>query len=78
MFYTVTCNPALDYLMRADIILGKTNRSAGETLRYGGKGINVAVMLSRLGQKATALGFAAGFTGCELVRLVEDSGVRRK
>ncbi|MBQ5840931.1 MAG: hexose kinase, partial [Clostridia bacterium] len=37
---------------------------------------NVAVMLSRLGQKATALGFAAGFTGCELVRLVEDSGVR--
>ena len=76
MFYTVTCNPALDYLMRADIILGKTNRSAGETLRYGGKGINVAVMLSRLGQKATALGFAAGFTGCELVRLVEDSGVR--
>lgn len=75
MFYTVTCNPALDYLMHADVTLGKTNRSAGESLRYGGKGINVAVVLSRLGCQATALGFAAGFTGRELRRLVEESGV---
>ena len=75
MFYTVTCNPALDYVMHADITMGKTNRSVGESLRYGGKGINVAVMLSRLGHQATALGFAAGFTGRELMRLVEDSGV---
>ena len=40
MIYTVTFNPAIDYVMRADsVVLGNTNRSRSEELYFGGKGI---------------------------------------
>lgn len=76
MIYTVTCNPALDYVLQVPRWQpGLTNRAVGEDLRYGGKGINVAVVLARLGVPVTALGFVAGFTGEELVRRVAAEGV---
>lgn len=67
MIYTVTFNPAVDYVMYADnLTAGRTNRSVREKIFFGGKGINVSVVLSRLGVCTTALGFTAGFTGAAL------------
>ncbi len=65
MIYTVTLNPAIDYVVRLNGALkpGGVNRSAEETCQFGGKGINVANVLRTLGLEVTALGFVAGFTG---------------
>lgn len=76
MIYTVTLNPALDYIMDAsDISFGATNRSSGESFTFGGKGINVSVVLSRLGIGSTALGFIGGFTGEKLVSELNEQGI---
>lgn len=69
MIYTVTFNPALDYVMEVNELQSKDiNRTQREHLYYGGKGINVSVILSRLGTDNKALGFLAGFSG----RQIED------
>lgn len=76
MIYTVTFNPAIDYVMRVgDITFGKTNRSMAEEIHFGGKGINVSAVLSNLGLRTTALGFTAGFTGEALEKAVGEMGV---
>lgn len=64
MVYTVTFNPAVDYIVRTkQLTPGATNRSESEEIFFGGKGINVSIVLSELGIKSKALGFVAGFTG---------------
>ena len=69
MIYTVTFNPALDYVVFLDDLkLGDVNRSTRESIFYGGKGINVSTILNTLGLETTALGFVAGFTG----KAIED------
>ena len=76
MIYTVTFNPALDYIVHTgEISLGGTNRSSSEELYIGGKGINVSLVLKELGIKSTALGFVAGFTGAEIKRRLEEKGI---
>ena len=73
MIYTLTLNPSLDYYARPDSFnIGKTNRTRDEYILPGGKGLNISVLLSRLGVPTTALGFVGGFTGEELVRLLEN------
>jgi len=77
MIYTVTFNPSLDYIVSVDDFrLGLTNRTSSELLLPGGKGINVSTVLMNLGIASTALGFVAGFTGDEVVRRLEEMGVR--
>ncbi len=77
MIYTITLNPSLDYTAEANNFnLGKTNRTKNEYYVVGGKGLNVSIMLSRLGMESTALGFAAGFTGKELEKQLELLGCR--
>ena len=69
MIYTVTFNPALDYVVFLDDLkLGDVNRSTRESIFYGGKGINVSTILNTLGLETTAFGFVAGFTG----KAIED------
>ena len=69
MIYTVTFNPALDYIVRLDsFAAGATNRVNYEHVLAGGKGINVSIVLGNMGIKSTALGFIAGFTGEEIKR----------
>ncbi|MBO6047325.1 MAG: 1-phosphofructokinase [Erysipelotrichaceae bacterium] len=73
MIYTVTFNPALDYVIAVDHFkIGLVNRVSEEHIVMGGKGINVAYILNQLGYEAKALGFVAGFTGEELVRGVRE------
>ena len=64
MIYTVTFNPALDYVVRMEQFqLGQVNRTTSEEIQFGGKGINVSVLLKNIGVQNCALGFVAGFTG---------------
>lgn len=77
MIYTVTFNPSLDYIVSVnDFQLGLTNRTDSELILPGGKGINVSTILMNLGIDSTAFGFAAGFTGEEIIREVEATGIR--
>ena len=76
MIYTLTLNPALDYIMQVkNLGFEDVNRSYFEDLHYGGKGINVSVVLTRLGVPTKALGFIAGFTGEQLEKMLEAEGV---
>lgn len=77
MVYTVTFNPSLDYIVSVDnFTLGMTNRTSSELMLPGGKGINVSIVLNNLGIENTALGFVAGFTGEEIVRMLKDDGIQ--
>ncbi len=77
MIYTVTLNPALDYVMELDNLkIGETNRSASNFITFGGKGLNVSAVLSGLGTPSIALGFSGGFIGREIIRRAEEAGVK--
>lgn len=76
MVYTVTFNPAIDYVVRVkEILVGATNHSESEEIYFGGKGINVSVVLKELGVDSKALGFTAGFTGEAIEKGLADLGV---
>lgn len=76
MVYTVTFNPAVDYIVHTkQLIAGATNRSDSEEIYFGGKGINVSIVLSELGVKSKALGFVAGFTGEAIENGVAEKGI---
>lgn len=75
MIYTVTFNPALDYIVRVEgMKAGQINRAAEEQILAGGKGINVSTVLNNLGYDNTALGFVAGFTGDMIEAMLEKAG----
>lgn len=76
MVYTVTFNPAVDYVVHLDeLTVGMTNRSKSEQMYIGGKGINVSKVLAELDIRSKALGFAAGFTGKAIEDGAEEMGV---
>lgn len=76
MVYTVTFNPAVDYIVHTkQLTPGATNRSDSEEIYFGGKGINVSIVLSELGMKSKALGFVAGFTGEAIEKGVTEKGI---
>lgn len=76
MIYTVTFNPAVDYVVHTDeISIGGVNRAKGEKIYFGGKGINVSMVLRELGVKSKALGFVAGFTGDAIEKGVAEKGI---
>lgn len=78
MIYTVTFNPAIDYVVRLDgpLEIGGVNRASGEDCVLGGKGINVSGVLTELGCENVALGFVAGETGAWLERGLAARGQR--
>lgn len=76
MIYTVTFNPAVDYVVHTnELKIGMTNRSSAEEIYFGGKGINVSLVLKELGLKSKALGFAAGFTGAAIESSLIERGI---
>lgn len=77
MIYTLTFNPSLDYILTVpEVRLGETNRAKSEQIFPGGKGINVSMILKKLGVESTALGFVAGFSGEELVRELKELHIK--
>lgn len=76
MIYTVTFNPAIDYVVRTgEMKIGATNRSNSEEIYFGGKGINVSMVLKELDMPSIALGFVAGFTGVAIEKGVQEAGI---
>ncbi|MBQ8133395.1 MAG: 1-phosphofructokinase [Clostridia bacterium] len=76
MIYTLTFNPSVDYVVRLETFReGITNRTKGEEYYFGGKGINVSMVLAELGIESTALGFIAGFTGDAIEKGLKESGI---
>lgn len=76
MVYTVTFNPAIDYVVHTgEMKLGATNRSQKEEMYFGGKGINVSIVLRELGIASKALGFTAGFTGEAIEKGLSEMGI---
>lgn len=77
MIYTVTFNPALDYILELDKLeIGKIQKSKTELILPGGKGINVSTVLTNLEIDNIALGYKAGFVGAELERLLRNMKVK--
>ena len=76
MIYTVTFNPAIDYVVGLnELNLGEVNRTDSEKMFFGGKGINVSIVLAELGIHSTALGFTAGFTGKAIEDGLSEMGI---
>ena len=77
MIYTVTFNPAIDYVVHpaGGLQLGAVNRNEAEQFQFGGKGINVSTVLRALGHESTALGFIAGATGDWLQNGLRDQAI---
>lgn len=77
MIYTVTFNPAIDYIAEVNNLKdNEINRAVSEKILAGGKGINVSIVLKNLEIESIALGFIAGFTGDEIKRRVEAFGIK--
>lgn len=78
MIYTVTFNPAIDYVVHLNGSLqpNAVNRTVSEEYQFGGKGINVSAVLTELGCETVALGFVAGETGAWLEKGLTAQGVR--
>ena len=75
MIYTVTFNPAIDYVIKVDnLTLGEINRTTREYIFCGGKGINVSHVLANLGMESVGLGFIAGFTGDVIEKGAKELG----
>ena len=77
MIYTVTFNPAIDYVIHVGggLRAGTINRTTAEDFQFGGKGINVSSVLKTLGLPSVALGFVAGFTGDALEQGLQRQGL---
>ncbi|MGO2082256.1 1-phosphofructokinase [Vagococcus sp.] len=64
MIYTVTLNPAVDYVVFvSNFQEDQLNKTEAEYQFPGGKGINVSRILKNLGTPSVNLGFIGGFTG---------------
>ncbi|MFE9887817.1 1-phosphofructokinase family hexose kinase [Streptomyces scopuliridis] len=75
MIVTVTLNAALDITYRTPALVPHTTHRVSDVVeRPGGKGLNVARVLSALGHETVVTGFAGGRTGDVLRELLGGSG----
>ncbi|MFF5895501.1 1-phosphofructokinase family hexose kinase [Streptomyces argenteolus] len=71
MILTVTLNTAVDLTYAVPALVPHSSHRVTEvTERPGGKGVNVARVLSALGHDTVVTGFAGGATGAQLRRLL--------
>src|SRR5437762_14205169 len=76
MIVTVTLNTAIDKTLSVpNFRLGRRHRSVEQTTMPGGKGVNVARVIKRLGQPVVATGFAGGPTGTRIVELLTEESI---
>jgi 1-phosphofructokinase family hexose kinase len=76
MIITVTLNAAIDKTLEVPSFTpGRRHRSVDQTTMPGGKGVNIARALKRLGQPVIATGFAGGATGSRIVGALDDESV---
>ena len=76
MIYTITTNPAIDYILRFDKFEdGGTIRANDDEKYPGGKGIMASKILKNLGEKSINLGFVGGFIGEYIANSIKDLGL---
>jgi 1-phosphofructokinase family hexose kinase len=76
MIITVTLNPALDKTLEVpNFTPGRRHRSLDQVTMPGGKGVNVARALKRLGQPVIATGLAGGATGTRIVDALNEEWI---
>ena len=76
MIYTITTNPAIDYILRFDKFEDGATIRASEDEKYpGGKGIMASKILHNLGEKPVNLGFVGGFIGEYIANSIRDLGL---
>ena len=77
LIYTVTLNPALDYVLKVNkLSFNDINRADETELFFGGKGINVSAVLNELECDNIALGFVGGFSGNKLEKMLEKANIK--
>jgi 1-phosphofructokinase/tagatose 6-phosphate kinase len=76
MIITVTLNPALDKTLEVpNFTPGRRHRTVDQVTMPGGKGVNVARAIKRLGQPVIATGLAGGATGTRIVEALNDDAI---
>jgi 1-phosphofructokinase family hexose kinase len=76
LIITVTLNAAIDKTLEVpNFRLGRRHRSVAQTTMPGGKGVNVARAVKRLGRPVVATGFAGGATGTRIVELLTEESI---
>jgi 1-phosphofructokinase/tagatose 6-phosphate kinase len=76
MIITVTLNAALDKTLEVpNFTPGRRHRTVDQTTMPGGKGVNVARAIKRLGQPVIATGLAGGATGTRIVEALNDEAI---
>ncbi|MER7333885.1 MULTISPECIES: hexose kinase [unclassified Micromonospora] len=76
MILAVCPNPAIDVTYTVpDLVPGTSHRVTAARCRAGGKGVNVARVLSRLGAQTRLLALAGGTTGETIREELRDAGI---
>jgi 1-phosphofructokinase len=76
MIITVTLNTAIDKTLEVpNFRIGRRHRSVAQTTMPGGKGVNVARAIKRLGRPVIATGFAGGATGTRIVEALTAESI---
>ena len=76
MILTVTVNAAVDKTLTvANLQLGHRHRAQQGLVMAGGKGVNVARALKRLGEPVVATGLVGGRTGMHLLDCMSSEGI---
>jgi 1-phosphofructokinase/tagatose 6-phosphate kinase len=76
MIITVTLNAALDKTLEVpNFRVGRRHRSVEQTTMPGGKGVNIARALKRLGAPVIATGLAGGATGNMIVDALNEEAI---
>ena len=76
MIITVTLNAALDKTLEVpNFTLGRRHRTVAQTTMPGGKGVNIARALKRLGQPVIATGLAGGATGNRIIDTLGEEAI---
>jgi 1-phosphofructokinase family hexose kinase len=77
MIICITPNPAIDRtIILSNLILGNVHRAQKTMVAAGGKGLNVARTIQRLGGQPLCMGFAGGHSGRLLADLAQNEGLR--
>jgi 1-phosphofructokinase family hexose kinase len=76
MIITVTLNAAIDRTLAVpNFRLGRRHRSVEQRSMAGGKGVNVARALKKLGQPVIATGVAGGATGTRIIEQLTEEAI---
>jgi 1-phosphofructokinase/tagatose 6-phosphate kinase len=76
LIITVTLNAALDKTLEVpNFTPGRRHRTVDQTTMPGGKGVNIARAIKRLGQPVIATGLAGGATGNRILDALGDEAI---